>query len=44
MPIFSQPAHELINKMEYNISLVWLKSKDDANVPKEQAAQTKGYL
>lgn len=44
MPILSQPDHELINKMESNISLVWLKSKDDANVPKEQAAQTKGDL
>lgn len=30
--------------MESNISLVCLKSKDDANVPKEQAAQTKGYF
>ena len=44
MPIISQPDHELINNMESNISLVWLKSKDDANVPKEQAAQTKGDL
>lgn len=44
MPILSQPDHELINNMESNISLVWLKSKDDANVPKEQAAQTKGDL
>lgn len=44
MPIISQPDHELINKMESNIFLVLLKSKDDANVPKEQAAQTKGYL
>jgi len=44
MPIISQPDHELINNMESNISLVCLKSKDDANVPKEQAAQTKGYF
>lgn len=44
MPIISRPDHELINKMESNIFLVLLKSKDDANVPKEQAAQTKGYL